>query len=75
MKKKSVKKNNKIENKIVISDKIRKLIKLIGNCVGLAMGVSVIVLTILKKLETNNAIYMIAIGLFCVSIPAIMKRD
>ena len=73
MKKKNVKK--KINKKIVISDKIKKIIKLICNAIGLAMGIAVIFLSLLNKLDTNNAIYMIAIGLLCVSIPAIMKRN
>jgi hypothetical protein len=39
------------------------------------MGIGVIVLYILKELNTNDAIIMLGIGVLCVSIPAIMKRD
>lgn len=60
-------KNNKKENR-------NKLVKVICNAVGLAMGVAVIVLFILKKLDTNNAIIMLGIGLFSVSFPSLMKR-
>ena len=60
-------KNNKKEN-------INKLVKVICNAVGLAMGVAVIVLFILKKLDTNDAIIMLGIGLFSVSFPSLMKR-
>lgn len=71
-KKKITKKEIEIKNKK--REKINKLIKLICNAVGLAMGVAVIVLFILKKLETNDAIIMLGIGLFSVSFPSFMKR-
>lgn len=56
-------------------EKINKLIKVICNTVGLAMGISVITLSILKKLSTNDAIIMLGIGLFCISFSTIMKRS
>lgn len=72
----NIKKNKK---DVVIKDSkkenINKLIKLIGNAVGIGMGVGVIVLLILNELSTDNAIIMLGIGLFCVSLPAIMKRN
>ena len=55
--------------------RLNNIIKIICNSVGLAMGVAVIVLYILKKLDTNDAIIMLGIGVLCVSVPAIMKRD
>lgn len=72
-KKKLTKKEIEIKNNK--KEKLNKLIKLIGNAVGLAMGIAVIVLLILKELSTNDAIIMLGIGLFCVSLPAIMKRN
>ena len=71
-KKKLTKKEIEIKNNK--KEKLNKLIKLICNAVGLAMGVAVIVLFILKKLDTNNAIIMLGIGLFSVSFPSLMKR-
>ena len=71
-KKKLTKKEIEIKNNK--KEKLNKLIKLIWNAVGLAMGVAVIVLFILKKLDTNNAIIMLGIGLFSVSFPSLMKR-
>ena len=56
-------------------EEINKLIKIICNAVGFAMGVGVIVLFILKRLSTNDAIIMLGIGVLSISIPAIMKRD
>lgn len=71
-KKKLTKKEIEIKNNK--KEKLNKLIKFIGNAVGLAMGVAVIVLFILKKLDTNDAIIMLGIGLFSVSFPSLMKR-
>ena len=71
-KKKLTKKEIEIKNNK--KEKLNKLIKLICNAVGLAMGVAVIVLFVLKKLDTNDAIIMLGIGLFSVSFPSLMKR-
>lgn len=77
MKKENIKKTKKVSKKEINSKKeeLNKLIKIICNAVGLAMGIGVIVLYILKELNTNDAIIMLGIGVLCVSIPAIMKRD
>jgi len=77
MKKENIKKTKKVSKKEINNkkEKLNNLIKVICNAVGLAMGVGVIVLYILKELNTNDAIIMLGIGVLCVSIPAIMKRD
>lgn len=77
MKKENIKKTKKISKKETNEkkQKLNNLIKIICNAVGLAMGVGVIVLYILKKLDTNDAIIMLGIGVLSVSIPAIMKRN
>lgn len=77
MKKESAKKTKKASKKEINNkkEKLNNLIKVICNAVGLAMGVGVIVLYILKELNTNDAIIMLGIGVLSVSIPAIMKRD
>lgn len=70
--------NNKKSKKEIGNNKkgnINNLIKLICNAVGLAMGIGVIVLFIMKKLNTTDAIIMLGIGLFCVSFPSMMKRN
>ena len=76
MKKENIKKTKKVSKKEINNkkEKVNNLIKVICNAVGLAMGVGVIVLYILKKLDTNDAIIMLGIGVLSVSIPAIMKR-
>lgn len=77
MKKENIKKTKKTSKKEINNkkEKLNKLIKVICNAVGLAMGIAIIVLYILKKLDTNDAIVMLGIGVLSVSIPAIMKRN
>ena len=77
MKKENIKKSKKVSKKEINNKKenLNKLIKIICNAVGLAMGIGVIVLYILNELSTNDAIIMLGIGVLCVSIPAIMKRN
>ena len=77
MKKENIKKTKKVSRKEINNkkEKVNNLIKVICNAVGLAMGVGVIVLYILKELNTNDAIIMLGIGVLSVSIPAIMKRN
>ena len=72
-----MKKTKKVSKKEINNKKegLNKLIKVICNAVGLAMGVGVIVLYTLKQLDTNDAIIMLGIGVLSVSIPAIMKRN
>ena len=55
-------------------EEINKFMKLICNAIGLAMGIGVIVLYILKQLDTNDAIIMLGIGVLSVSVPAIIKN-
>lgn len=76
MKKENIKKTKKVSKKEINNkkEKLNKLIKVICNAVGLAMGIAVIVLYLLKKLDTEDAIIMLGIGVLSVSIPAIMKR-
>lgn len=77
MKKESNKKIKKVTKKETNNkkEKLNNLIKIVCNAVGLAMGIGVIVLYILKELSTNDAIIMLGIGVLSVSIPAIMKRN
>lgn len=55
--------------------KIKKLIKLICNSVGLAMGVAVIVLSILKEIDNQDGLYMLGIGLICIFISTLIKDE
>lgn len=77
MKKENIKKTKKVSKKEINKrkEKLNNLIKIICNAVGLAMGIGVIVLYILKELDMDDAIIMLGIGVLSVSIPAIMKRN
>lgn len=55
--------------------KVKKLIKLICNSVGLAMGVAVIVLSILKEIKSQDGLYMLGIGLICIFISTLIKEE
>lgn len=71
-----MKKTKKVSKKELNNnkEKLNNLIKVICNAVGLAMGIGVIVLYILKQLDTNDAIIMLGIGVLSVSVPAIIKN-
>lgn len=44
------------------------LVSLILRCISIAMGVGVAVLSIMGKIETENALTMLGIGLACIAI-------
>ena len=54
---------------------INKLIILIFNAIALAMGVAIIVLIILNQIKTKNAILLLGIGLFTISISLLIKNN
>lgn len=43
--------------------------------VGLAMGIAVTVLTLLNRIDTESAIGLLGIGLTCISISALRKKE
>lgn len=54
---------------------ISSLVDLILNGVGLAMGIAVAVLSILKQLDTNSGLGMLGIGLACLAVSRLSKRN
>ena len=54
--------------------KIRNLISLIFKAVSLAMGIAVVVLSILGQLDSQTAIVMLGIGLACTGVSLIEKK-
>ena len=52
-----------------------KLMILIFNAIALAMGISVAVLIILNQIKTKNAILLLGIGLFSLSISLLIKNN
>ena len=53
---------------------VSHLVHLIGTALGIAMGVAVIVLSILEKLQTDQAIVLLAIGLFGISLASLLQN-
>ena len=52
-----------------------QLFNLICNGLGVAMSVAVIVLSIIDKLEIKDALTMLAIGLFAISLSLLSKKQ
>ena len=50
------------------NNKIKDLINLILKAVAIAMGIGVVVLNILDKIEINSSLIMLGIGMFCIGI-------
>lgn len=55
--------------------KINEIIPLALNGVALAMGIAVVVLLFLNEIEINSAIRMLAIGLVCLAIMQLIKKE
>lgn len=55
--------------------KINEIIPLALNGVALAMGIAVVVLLFLNEIEINLAIKMLAIGLVCLAIMQLIKKE
>lgn len=51
------------------------MIHMIMKAVALAMGVGVVVLSILKELEVDSGMAMLGIGLACLEIASLAKKD
>lgn len=56
-------------------ENVKKYLRLIFNAIGVAMGVAVIVLIVLDKINQKDAVYMLGIGLFSISFSAILRKD
>lgn len=50
------------------NNKIKDLINLILKAITIAMGIGVVVLNILDKIETKSSIIMLGIGVFCIGL-------
>jgi len=51
-----------------------KMVNLVLRAVGMAMGIAVVVLSIINKAPTNEAIMMLAIGVSCLGIASLSKE-
>jgi transcriptional regulator with XRE-family HTH domain len=54
---------------------LTQLIHLIMKGVALAMGVAVVVLSVLKKLDVNSGMGMLGLGLACIAVLSFEKKD
>ena len=54
---------------------VTSIINMIMKAIALAMGVGVVVLSILKKLDVNSGMGMLGIGLACLAITSLTKKD
>ena len=57
------------------NNKIKDLINLILKAVAIAMGIGVVVLNILDKIETKSSIIMLGIGEFCIGLYLFDKNE
>ena len=57
------------------NNKTKDLINLILKAVAIAMGIGVVVLNILDKIETKSSIIMLGIGVFCIGLYLFDKNE
>ena len=65
----------RVEGKEGKEDGARGLVRTILRAVPLAMGVAVVVLSIMKKLDAGSAISMLGLGLACISVSSFVKDE
>lgn len=58
-----------------IKKKIDEIVDLAFKGVALAMGIAVVVLSIMKQIEMESAITMLGIGLTCLAISSLSKKE
>lgn len=66
---------NAQKKETIQSDKINQIVNLVLKAVGLAMGVCIIVTSILKQIDMYSAFTMVGIGLTCFGIYFIKDSD
>lgn len=54
---------------------ITPLVHMIMRGIALAMGVAVVVLSVLKELDVNSGMVMLGIGLACLAITSLAQKD
>lgn len=58
-----------------VGSKVSEIINIALKGVALAMGIAVVVLSIMDKIATNKAISMLGIGLACMAITQFLNKD
>ena len=59
----------------VTGNKVSEIVALILKAIPLAMGIAVVVLSVMKELETNTAIMMLGLGLACMAVTQLPKKE
>lgn len=54
---------------------IKSFVFLVFRCIALAMGIAVAVLSIMNKIDINSAIGMLGLGLACLAISELSKKE
>ena len=57
------------------NNKVSEIVNLALKSVALAMGIAVVVLSVIGNIETSKAISMLGIGLACLAITLFSKKD
>jgi hypothetical protein len=63
-----------VQEAVKMGKKISKIIDLVFKGVALAMGVAVVVTSILGVMDAKGQIMLLGIGLFCLAITALEKE-
>lgn len=63
------------DNPYVKTINIKQIINLVCQAIGVGMGIAVVVLNILDKLQGNDAITMLGVGLACISISLLSNNS
>ena len=59
----------------VTGNKVSEIVALVLKAIPLAMGIAVVVLSVMKELETNTAIMMLGLGLACMAVTQLPKKE
>lgn len=58
-----------------LSEKIGETVDIILKAVALAMGIASVVLSLLNQIETGSAVCMLGIGIACLAISMLKKKE
>ena len=65
----------KVKNKDYLNDKNKDLINLILKAIIIAMGIAVLVLNVLNKIDIRSSIIMLSMGILCSGIYLFKSKD
>lgn len=62
------------DDDLTINQKINRIVTLVFKAVGMAMGIAVLVLSVMSDIKTDSAITMLAIGVTCIGISLLQSK-